>query len=121
MLFKLLSLSLLFLPFTFSSNTEEINDNNAFILNNISDNNYEIIGVKDEYLSYSELRIYNDINITITSINSNAFSSCTNLNSLMISYSLNYISFLPTSVKEIHYTGSKEMFDEINYIYNEDV
>lgn len=122
MLFKLLSLSLLFLPFTFSSsNVEEINDNNAFILNNISGNNYEIIGVKDEYLSYSELRIYNDTNITITSINSNAFSSCTNLNSLMISYSLNYISFLPTSVKEIHYTGSKEMFDEINYIYNEDV
>lgn len=123
MIFKLLSLSFLFVPFAFSSikTSSEVNTNEAFILNNIEDNNYELIGVKDEYLSYEELRIYNDSNYTIVSIKDDAFLACSSLTSLMISYSVNSISSLPNTVNEIHYTGSKKMFNSIHFELGEDV
>ncbi len=89
----------------------------------------ELVSVKDAYKNESELRVYASETSKVLSINSEAFKDCKNLESIMLSKT---VEVLPNGLfdtlnnfQTINYTGSKQEFDQIgfsnskNYTINE--
>lgn len=116
--------SFLTVPNQLNSSSKATN-NDYFNLTLISNNQYKISSVKDEYLLKEELRVYNDENYKIIEIEENAFDNCTNLSSLMISYSVttlpnNLFSNESTSLNTINFTGSAEDWLKISNHSNYD-
>ena len=110
----LISLPLLF--FSLSNSFNKNNVNNEYVIHNGT-----IESVKDDYLNLKEYRIYFNQEELITSISSSAFLNCNNLESLMLTTSIENISssaFNFESIKEIHYTGSKKEFEEKNFPFS---
>ncbi len=85
------------------------------------DDNYEITGIKDEYLNNDEFRIYFLEETKITSINVDAFKEVNHDFSIMIS---DNITYLPSSLFDINhnvivnYTGD---LNDLNYTPSDNV
>ncbi len=101
----------------------DVNRNNEFIVEEKADGHYKIVGVKDEYLSSTELRIYSSSfsDVFIDEIASDAFKYCNELSSLMISYQVTKVDGLIPSetFKTINYTGNESLLATNNILFNE--
>lgn len=92
-----------------------------FILQEVSTNEYKIVGVAEDFIEETELRIYDFDDKKIISIDENAFASATNLESIMISNKLTNFSISENAFngldkfKTINYTGSLEEFEELEF------
>lgn len=109
--------SLALLPLLFVSNftNQESSKNPAFNLELNARGNYTIISVKDEYLDSKEIKTYYDEDCLIDEISDDAFANCSNLQTLVLSYSITNItdSALPDTIKTVKYTGSEEEYAEL--------
>lgn len=77
--------------------------------------NYSLTGLTESYLTKQEIRIYYDENKVIDEIKDDAFISCTNLQKLMLSKSVTYVTdaaFID-SINVLNYTGSEEQYAEL--------
>lgn len=124
---KFVFLPLALIGFTYlSANTPSeaeikiIRDNSVFVLNEYETNRYEITGVKEEFASYYELRVYSKelSDICVDKIAENAFASCDYLSSLMITSDITYIdpnafNNLPY-LEYINFTGSEAQYKALN-------
>lgn len=119
---KLGALLPLLLPVVFSTNTGNVvgkdnYNNDHFELVQVSENNYKITGVKEEYISAGELRIYDTEEYHVTEIASDAFDACTNLTTFVLSKCVTTVpTDLFTGLTSIGYTGSLESFNSLNLV-----
>ena len=90
--------------------------NDGLLLSANERGNYTLVGVSEELYDDYEIRVYHEDNKVIDEISDTAFTSCTNLSSLMLTYSVAHINdaALIDSIETIYYTGSKEMYDALN-------
>ena len=94
-------------------------NNDHFVLEEISEHNYKIIGVKSEFTNESELRIYDTEEYHVTTIDDGAFDECTNLSSFIISQCVTNIpvdAFAGLNLSSIGYTGSLDLFNALNLV-----
>ena len=111
--------SLLTLPLLFSAgalvNNTRIDYQSDFILEANSRGNYTIVGVNEEAIHKSELRIYYNENKVIDEIDHDAFTACMNLSSLMISYCVTNVNdvIFPSTLYSVKYTGSEEQYSAL--------
>ena len=113
MMFK--SLALFPLLFTSALGNQESSKNPAFNLEINERGNYTIVSVKSDYASNKEIKTYYDQECLIDEISDDAFVSCTNLQTLVLSYSITHISnnaFID-SIKTVKYTGSAEQYAQL--------
>ena len=113
MLKSLLGLPLLFSPLLMK--TESTNKNPSFLIAANERGNYTITGVMNSALDKEELKIYYDETILIDEVSDDAFVNCTNLKTLVLSYSITHISSaaLIDSIETVKYTGSIEEYEEL--------
>lgn len=91
-------------------------NNDHFVLEEISENNYKITGVKSEYLDATELRIYDTDEYHVSTIAEGALSACTNLQTFMLSKCVTTLpvdTFVISSLTSISYTGSMDEFNAL--------
>ena len=111
---------LLFIPLLFSgflySPKLETSKNAGLILNENSRGNYSVSDVSTDLYDANEIRIYFDENKIIDEVDDSAFIKCTNLSSIMLSYSVTHINdaAIIDSLKTINYTGSEDDFAKLN-------
>lgn len=110
MLKSLLLLPTLFMPLI--NNQVSSNGNEAFSLAINERGNYTITGVKEGYKDNKEIKIYYDEDQLIDEIDDNAFVTCTNLETLVLSYSITHVTndALIDSIETIKYTGSEDEY-----------
>ena len=107
--FPLLSIGLLSAP------KVDGGHNSGFVVTQNERGNYTLTGVEDTLYDATEIRIYYSAEQLIDEVSDTAFASCTNLNSLMLSYSVTNISDTAlTSISTIQYTGSESAFAALN-------
>lgn len=108
------ALPLLFTPLLL--NGEVSSKNSSFDVQTNERGNYTVTGVKDFAIDNEELKIYYDQDNVIDEISDDAFVTCTNLNTLVLSYSITHINnaALIDSIDTIKYTGSQDQFDALN-------
>ncbi len=107
----LFALPLLFAPLMVSSQSNSF-ANEGLITEQNERSNYSLTGISNSYLSKQEIRVYCEENKVIDEIKDDAFVSCTNLQRLMLSRSVLYVTdaaFID-SITELNYTGSEEQY-----------
>ena len=88
--------------------------NEGLVVNPNDRGNYTLTGVSS--VNSEEIRIYYKENQVIDEISDTAFTTCTQLNSLMISKCVLYVNdaaFID-SINTVNYTGSQEQFEALN-------
>ena len=77
--------------------------------------NYTVVDVEDSLVSASEIRVYYNKDKVIDEIDDDAFIDCTNLSTLMFSYSITHITnnAFPNTVTSVKYTGSEEAYNAL--------
>ena len=103
----------------------DINKNSGFLLDINERGNYTIVGVNDSLKNNEEIKIYNNEEALIDEISDDAFTSCTNLKTIVLSYSITHISddAFVDSIETVKYTGSLEEYialgisKEFDYLY----
>ncbi len=103
---------LLFLPASNVSNHVISDVNIGFITETNERGNLTITGVDSSLINKKEIRVYYSENNTIDEIADDAFASCTNLKTLMLSRCVTNITndaFID-SITKLQYTGSEEEY-----------
>lgn len=111
---------LFLLPFLFNSSNfcEDFAFKKDDINQEFNISSSTLISVKEEYVSLKEYRIYFNEDEPILSIGDNAFTSCDNIESLMLSTSIETISSLAFNfddIKTVYYTGSLQDYSSKNF------
>lgn len=89
--------------------------NSSFIIEQNERSNYTLTGVESGLYDASEIRIYYDETNLIDEISDTAFANCTNLSSIMLSYSVTHITDTAlNTINTIQYTGSESAFAALN-------
>ena len=89
--------------------------NAGFVLTANERGNYTLTGVEDDLFDYSEIRIYYNADQLIDEVSDTAFASCTNLSTIMLSYSVTHVTDAAlTNITTIQYTGSQDEFSTLN-------
>ena len=117
-MFKLLSLlPLIFAPLLSINNPVlKTNDNSNLILEVNERGNYTVTGVYDSFTTSEEIRIYNQNDLIIDEIKDGAFDNCLNLESLMITRSIKYVTDLAfvDTITTLNFTGSEVEYASLN-------
>ena len=110
MLKSLFALPLLFSPLLLKQTSSIRNGDFDLAINERG--NYTITGVKNGSLNNKELKIYHDDNQLIDEISDDAFNSCTELETLVLSYSVTHITnnVFVNSISTVKYTGSYDEY-----------
>ena len=115
----MLKSALLFLPLLFVGlcNAPKVDaaHNSGFITTQNERGNYTLTGVEDSLFDANEIRIYYDVTHLIDEVSDTAFASCTNLNTIMLSYSVTNITDTALeNISTIQYTSSEASFTLLN-------
>ena len=115
---KLISLlPLIFAPLLSINNPVlKANDNSNLILEVNERGNYTVTGVYDSFTTSEEIRIYNQNDLIIDEIKDGAFDNCLNLESLMITRSIKYVTDLAfvDTITTLNFTGSEVEYASLN-------
>ena len=114
MIKTLLALTLLASPLLINNTPKASLVNDGLIVEQNERGNYTLTGVSS--VNSEEIRIYYNESKIIDEISDTAFTTCTQLNSLMISKCVLYVSdaaFID-SISTVNYTGSQEQFEALN-------
>ena len=120
---KLGLLPLLFLGLPFLANEEVVRpDYRSYLETTLnSRGNYTLTGIKSDYLSSNDIRVYRFDDKPIDEIDENAFVG-TSFNSVMISKDITYLTNAvfenATNITIIYYTGSLEQFSALNLSFD---
>ena len=110
----LLALALLASPLLINNTPKASLVNDGLIVEQNERGNYTLTGVSS--VNSEEIRIYYNESKIIDEISDTAFTTCTQLNSLMISKCVLYVNdaaFID-SISTVNYTGSQEQFEALN-------
>ena len=89
--------------------------NPSFVTEQNERGNYTLTGVDSSLYGASEIRIYYDAEHLIDEVSDTAFNNCSELTTLMLSYSVTHITDTAlSSVNVIQYTGSESAFAALN-------
>ena len=114
MIKTLLALTLLASPLLINNAPKAPLVNDGLIVEQNERGNYTLTGVSS--VNSEEIRIYYNESKIIDEISDTAFTTCTQLNSLMISKCVLYVNdaaFID-SISTVNYTGSQEQFEALN-------
>ena len=114
MIKTLLALTLLASPLLINNAPKAPLVNDGLIVEQNERGNYTLTGVSS--VNSEEIRIYYNESTIIDEISDTAFTTCTQLNSLMISKCVLYVNdaaFID-SISTVNYTGSQEQFEALN-------
>ena len=114
MIKTLLALTLLASPLLINNTSKASLVNDGLIVEQNERGNYTLTGVSS--VNSEEIRIYYNESKIIDEISDTAFTTCTQLNSLMISKCVLYVNdaaFID-SISTVNYTGSQEQFEALN-------
>lgn len=114
MIKTLLALTLLASPLLINNTLKASLVNDGLIVEQNERGNYTLTGVSS--VNSEEIRIYYNESKIIDEISDTAFTTCTQLNSLMISKCVLYVNdaaFID-SISTVNYTGSQEQFEALN-------
>ena len=114
MIKTLLALALLASPLLINNAPKAQLVNDGLIVKQNERGNYTLTGVSS--VNSEEIRIYYNESKIIDEISDTAFTTCTQLNSLMISKCVLYVNdaaFID-SISTVNYTGSQEQFEALN-------